>query len=109
MKQANFIRNKNYSLNRIKNGKHVKSVIVNKNFHNLSALEKMFFLSKCGDFVDMKVHCNETTILYSVNKAFYELCFCNVTNRPIYVQEIKAAKVIKDYVNPSGFSEDIFN
>lgn len=87
----------------------MRSILLDKNFNNLSALEKMFLLSKSGDYVDMKVNCNETIILYAVGRKFYELCFCNVTNRPVYVEEIASDKLVKNYVNTSGLSEDIFN
>ncbi len=82
----------------------MKQIVFDNNFYKLSTLEKAFFISKCGDYVDMKINCNETLVLYAMGMKFYELSFCNVTNRVIFVQEVTVEKAFENYIDAIAIS-----
>jgi len=77
----------------------VPAVIDHEKLKNFSTLGKAFFVTQYGTYVDMKLNCNETIILYSVGSKFYELHYCNVTNTIGVVKVIELEAAAVEYAN----------
>jgi len=75
------------------------ALIDHQKLKKISTRSKAFFITQNGSFVDMKLNCTETIILYSVGAKFYELCYCNVTNTIVAIKVVELETAASEYVN----------